>query len=479
MTAPNSEASHEPVHTTPASSPNYAASHVALRPQTVEQALTPEAAIEPQPFEPMIEELDLTSALSLAGGQSPQIAHAAARYREAYAKLAAAQTLWLPSLRVGVSYNHHDGRLQASPGEVIEASRSSFQGGLGAGAIGAGSPMIPGIVAQFHTADAIYQPRIASHDLCARQAATEAATNDALLATALAYLELLRSTQELRIAEETRDNARKLAELTATFASTGQGPQADADRARTELVFRRNDVSRAEEAVVVASARLAEQLSMDGTVRILPLEDAIVPIDLVTPDLPLSELVATGLSGRPELAEAQHLVCEAVQRYQRERCAPLVPSVLLGLSQSGFGGGLGSEIDRFSGRFDFDAAVYWELRNFGFGERAKRDEMQARQDQAQALQVRLMDRVAREVVEAGTQVRIRKTQIAVAETGIQAATESYERNLNRIREGHGLPIEALQSLQALDAARREYLRTVVDYDEAQFRLQRALGWPIQ
>ena len=339
--------------------------------------------------------------------------------------------------------------------------------------------MVPGVVAQFHTTDAIFQPRIASHGLCARQAATEAATNDTLLATALAYLELLRATQELRIAEETRDNAKKLADLTATFSRTGQGPQADADRARTELVFRRNDVSRSEEAGAVASARLAEQLSLDGTIRILPLENAIVPIDLVTPDLPLSDLVASGLSGRPELAEAQHLVCEAVQRYQRERYAPLVPSVLLGLSQSGFGGGLGSDLDRFSGRFDFDAAVYWELRNFGFGERAKRDEMQARHDQAQALQVRLMDRVAREVVEAGTQVRMRKSQIALAETGIQAATESYKRNVTRIREGHGLPIEVLQSLHALDDARREYLRTVVDYNEAQFRLQRALGWPIQ
>ncbi|MCH5374298.1 MAG: TolC family protein, partial [Planctomycetes bacterium] len=336
VTVPNSVAWQEPIHSTATSPPDYAGSHVGLRPQTVEQALNPEATSEPQPFEPMIEELDLTSALALAGGQSPQIAHAAARYREAYARLAAAQILWLPSQRVGVSYNHHDGRLQASPGEVIEASRSSFQGGLGAGAVGAGPPLIPGIVARFHTADAIYQPRIASHGLCARQAATSAATNDALLATALAYLELLRSTQELRIAEETRDNAQKLAELTATFASTGQGPQADADRAQTELVFRRNDVSRGEEAVAVASARLAEQLSMDGTVRILPLETTIVPIDLVTPDLPLADLVATGLSGRPELAEAQHLVCEAVQRYQRERCAPLVPSVLLGLSQSGF-----------------------------------------------------------------------------------------------------------------------------------------------
>jgi outer membrane protein TolC len=40
-----------------------------------------------------------------------------------------------------------------------------------------------------------------------------------------------------------------------------------------------------------------------------------------------------------------------------------------------------------------------------------------------------------------------------------------------------LPIEVLQSLQALDQMRREYLRCVIDYNVAQFSLLRALGWP--
>ena len=84
----------------------------------------------------------------------------------------------------------------------------------------------------------------------------------------------------------------------------------------------------------------------------------------------------------------------------------------------------------------------------------------------------------REVVEAHTQVRARKGQIDSAELGVKSATNSYERNLLRIRDGQGLPIEVLQSLQALDESRREYLRTLADYNEAQFRLQRALGWPI-
>jgi outer membrane protein TolC len=426
-------------------------------------------------------DLDLADALSMVDGQSPRIAYASARYREAYARLAAAKVLWLPSIRAGVSFNHHDGPLQETGGNVLDVSRSSLQSGLGSRAVGAGSPAVPGVIAEFHTSDVIYQPKIAAHAASARSAASRRATNDTLLATSLAYLELLRSVQQLRIAEETQSHAQDLANLTKSFASSGQGPQADADRAQVELVRRRNDVSRSQEATRIASARLAEILSLDPTLKFVPRESTVVPIDLVSvpDDSALASLVATGLASRPELAESQALVCEAVHRYRREKHAPLIPSVLLGVSQSGFGGGTGSHIDDFGGRFDFDAAVYWEVRNLGLGEKARRDEASAQYAQRRAIKAQMMDRVAREVVEAGTQVNSRQAQIAIAESGIRAATDSYHRNLARIREGQGLPIEALQAIQALDDARREYLRTVVDYNEAQFRLQRALGWPIQ
>jgi outer membrane protein TolC len=211
----------------------------------------------------------------------------------------------------------------------------------------------------------------------------------------------------------------------------------------------------------------------------MPLEPSIVPIELAPRDAPLNELLATGLSNRPELAEARYLVCEAVQRYQRERYAPFVPSVLLGISQTGFGGGTGSELNDFEDRIDFDAVAWWEIRNLGLGEQTQRSIAATRQQQASWQHVQTMDRVAREVIEAHAQVTSRRRQIAVAESSVAAANDSYRRNLERIREGQGLPLEVLQSLQALDAANREYLRAVIDYNEAQFRLQRALGWPIQ
>lgn len=423
--------------------------------------------------------IDLSTALALTNGQNPQVAFARARIDEAFAQLDRAQVLWLPSLRGGVTYDKHEGSAQAIDGSVSNVSRSALFSGFGGVLPGAATPAIPGLYANFTLTDAIFQPRIAERTAAARQCAATAATNDALLSASLAYLELLRARQDLAIAEEAREHTRELADLTGAYAETGKGTEADHDRALAELAVRDNDVLSAHEAARVASARLAQQLNLDPLLTFEPREPMIVPIDLVAADLAPAELVAQGLGHRPEIAENRHLVAEAVERLKREEYAPLIPSVLLGIGYGGFGGGTGGNIKHFNNSFDSVAGAFWEVRNLGFGERAARNEAQSRIQQAEYKEVAALDLVAREVVEAQVQVRARKAQIVTAQEGVRVALASYERNLERIRNVQGLPLEVLQSIQALTQARREYLRAVVSYDEAQFRLHRALGWPAE
>lgn len=432
----------------------------------------------PDPDEPG-QVIDLSTALQLTAGNSPQVAFAMARIEEACAQLDRAESMWLPSIRAGANYNKHEGRIQDVAGTVIETSRGSFYNGFGANAVGAGSPAVPGLIANFHFTDAIFQPKIAERTAAARQFASQAAQNDALLRTALAYQELLRAAQDVAIATEARDHAQELARVTGEFARAGQGLESDNDRARTELALRSSDLHRSQENLTVASARLAEQIRWDAGQRLIPAEPNIVLIELVNSDFERNTLVAKALQQRPEISESRQLIAEACERLRREQYAPLVPSVLLGMSYGGLGGGLGGNLDNYGDRLDADAVAFWEIRNLGLGERAARREANARIDQARARELAELDRVAREVVEAHAQVISRRKQIDAARDAISSAETSYAQNVKRIQNGQGLPIEVLQAIQALATARREYLRAVADYNAAQFTLQRALGWPIQ
>lgn len=199
---------------------------------------------------------------------------------------------------------------------------------------------------------------------------------------------------------------------------------------------------------------------------------------MVDNDTSAQSLVAIGLSNRPEIAESRHLVCEAVERLNRERYAPLIPSVLLGLSYGGLAGGVGGNLQNGGSRLDTDAVAYWELRQLGFGEQAARREARSRIVQTRTKQVALMDQIAREIVESHAQARSRRQQIQTAQEAVSAAQDSFNRNWDRIENGQGLPIEVLQSIQALTNAHREYTRAVADYNVAQFTLHRSLGWPV-
>ena len=420
--------------------------------------------------------LTLFGVIGLADSRNPNVILARERINEAYARVDRAEALWLPSLRAGLNYNHHEGAIQDVAGNVFNTTRSSFYGGFGANAVGAGSPAVPGLSAQFHLSDAIFQPRSAAHQAASRQYGAAAVRNDTLRDTAVAYLELVRSEHALAIAEEALANTRQLAELTREYADAGEGLQSDHQRMEAELALRQDRLVSAQEDQLVASARLAQLLHSNPGCQIVTGEPAVVPLSLITLDKPAAEFVSMGLTRRPELAEHQHLVCEAVERLNREKYAPLIPSVLLGVSYGGLGGSIGSSIRNTDDRVDADAVAFWEIRNLGAGERAARDEAGSVIRQAQWRQVALLDRVAREVAEAHSQVAQRERRIESTRIAIQSAERSYALNRQRIENKQGLPIEVLQSIQALATARQAYLNSVVDYNIAQFQLCRAVGW---
>ncbi len=387
--------------------------------------------------------INLPTALAMIGGQHPVVGFARWRVQEAYAQLDRAKVMWLPSIQSGFNYRRRDGNYQDVQGAIVDVNLNSFNYGLGAGAVAAGSPSQPGIVARFHLADALFLPKAAEKTTWARQHAASAALNQQLLNAGIAYIDLLEAYQDLEIIKETVERTSDLAKITSDFAEAGQGLKSDADRTATELALLQTRQLAARERQLVASTRLARALSIPMSSALLPQDTTVVPLEMIQESSDELSLISTGLSARPELKESQALVAAACEAYKREKYAPFVPSVLLGFSSTSFGGGLGSNADNFGGRYDIDAMMVWETRNLGFGEGAARRERTAQVQQAMFAKLQMMDQVAQEVAEANVQVGIRRQQLEIAQTAITHARYSYQRNMDRIRDGQGLPIEVL------------------------------------
>ncbi|MEY4567693.1 MAG: hypothetical protein RLY14_2663 [Planctomycetota bacterium] len=422
--------------------------------------------------------VNLPTVLAMIGGQHPVVGFAQSRVQEAYAQLDRAKVMWLPSIQTGFNYRRRDGNYQAVDGAIVDVNLNSMNYGLGAGAVAAGSPTRPGIVAQFHLADALFTPKVAEKTAWAREHAASATLNRQLFEGGIAYIDLLEAYQDYEILSESVRRNSELAKITEDFAIAGAGLKSDADRTATELVMVQSRQLAAREGQLVASTRIARVLSIPMSSAILPQDTVAVPLELMPQLSDEPSLISTGLATRPELKESQALVAAACAAYKREKQAPFIPSILLGFSTTSFGGGRGSDAEKFGGRYDVDAMMVWETRNLGFGEAAARRERSAQVHQATFTKLRMMDQVAQEIAEANVQVSVRRQQVALTQQAIAHARDSYARHLERIKEGQGLPIEALQAIQALESAERAYLRAVTSYNRSQLQLQWALGWPM-
>ena len=225
--------------------------------------------------------IDLASALQLAGVQNPEILLARERIVEAVAlhQLAAAQIL--PTLNAGTNVDNHNGNLQTSTGSIINVNRGSLYLGLGSGAVGAGTVTIPGLVWSGNVSALLFQGLASKQVVRQQEFANQAVRNQVLLKVTQAYMDLLGAQGRRAVAVTVRGEAAEVARITANFAKAGQGRQADADRAATELEQRTGDVAAAEGELATASARLCQVLGLDPSVRLAPVDGWVVPSPIV------------------------------------------------------------------------------------------------------------------------------------------------------------------------------------------------------
>jgi outer membrane protein TolC len=454
----------------------------------------PKPAIDPQvvPLFPgqVLQPIDLANALRLAGARDLDIATARQRVCQALGDLDQARGLWLPSLFTGPTYYRLDGQVQAINGQIITTSRQSLFVGTTASLAnsfpaappGSGFPPLNSLSGVLRISDAIYEVRAARRVIAANQAGVGVATNNALLAAAEAYFDLQQASGELAIAREAADNAALLAEITASFARSGAGLEADHRRILTELRGRERAIRAAAGRLKIASANLIRALVLDPHVVVAPVEPAETIIRLVPDDLSLDDLIALGWRCRPELAQAQEQVQAAILHLKQARLRPFVPSLAVTYAGGGFGGGQNTFFGNFNTRGDFAASLFWDLRGFGVIDRGVMRRREAERRTADLDLVRVEAQVANDVVAAHEARAAASAQMDEARRALAEAMESLRLNLTNIRRGAGLPgatrpIEVLQPIQALARARADYLLAVLAYDRAQFRLYRALGNP--
>jgi outer membrane protein TolC len=429
--------------------------------------------------------INLPTALQLANARAVDIAATAARIQVAAAVLSQAWALWLPSVTLGGDYYRHDGPIQDVSNAVFNDDHGSLMFGGGSGI---------GPAAVFTVDDAIFTPLVARHQVQARQADLQTASNDTLVAVTDAYFTVQQARGELAGAVETTRRAEEILRRTRLLAP-GLVPDLEIDRAETELVKRQQAALQARERWKVASADLLRVLRLDPAAQVEPLEPPQLRIELLDLTKTVDELIPIALTSRPELASQQAQVQATLALLKQERWRPLLPSILLRGASTPVAGTLAGGVflptpngGHADLRGDVDLQVLWQLDNLGFGNHAKVQQREAENRVAVTDLFRIQDRVAAEVAQAHAQAQLAAQRVDLAEKGVRSAKNSADKNLTALGQTKGAgnqlvllvrPQEAVAAVQALGQAYVDYFGAVADANRAQFRLYRALGQPAQ
>ena len=207
----------------------------------------------------------------------------------------------------------------------------------------------------------------------------------------------------------------------------------------------------------------------------------------------MPELIAIALTRRPELGERQAAIRAALLELRNAKLLPFSPNVIIGYSAGDFGGGSNlvqagilqpngtvlqqSRFGNYADRQDFDATVYWSLRNLGLGNIGLVRLAQSNLRQNEWRNMEVLDRVRAEVAIAYGNTHTRYAQIETNERATKSSMRAFEEDIVRTKNREGLPIEVLDSLRLLARSRYAYLDAIIGYNRAHFELYVALGQP--
>jgi outer membrane protein TolC len=460
--------------------------------------------------------LTLPIALRLSQTNNLDIAQAREFVRQAGIVLDRARIGFVPTFNIGSAYNHHEGTIQKTEGNIIFANRDSLFVGGG-----------PSLNLSF--SDAFFAPLVARQLAAGSEAAFARQMNDTLLAVADAYFEVLRVRRRLARIEETLDYLASERAAPGRAGSKGLLPvvqsvqlaggaeasRAEVERVRIEVLRRREEKAAVLREFRAAMAELARLVRLDPQVPLWPAEDFRFPMPLpgaAWTAAPLEELVRVALSNRPELAESQALIRAAVERVRTAKYRPFMPNVVLAYNWGDFGGGpdtnpniitpatktspakvtaqpgfaASGSINRFDPRTDFDVALVWKFQNMGFGDIANVREQRSRLRQSEFVQLQVQDRVVAQVVQVnelmqGARDRVRVMQQALFDPDGAAngpVFQALRLNFDRIRTVPTTrPLEVLDSIRGLNDTLEAYGQAITDFERTRFRLLVVLGLP--
>jgi outer membrane protein TolC len=407
--------------------------------------------------------ISLPAVLRLAGAKNLDVKLAAERVTEAQAQHQAAWMQWFPYVTPGISFRRHEGNIQTVDGQIIDADKQSLT--LGAA-----------VTMQLEAGETYYKNLVAKKLVLAAEHAVEVQRQESIWQGVSAYFEVVRAQAAVGVAGEAIKVAADYAAQVQQAVNAGIAFKGDAFRATAQVERNRLVQQQAREQQRIAAARLAQVLRISPLVNLIPDDRTPAPMTFSEGSRAVSELAASAVLHRPELAMNADQLAAAIISGEGAKWAPLVPTLRGEIFHGGLGGGQNDDGPRkFNDSAEYSLGLTWRIGPGGLFDRSREQLTDAKQRGISIERDKLRDEITRQVVEAHTRVHSLADQLVHARAALSATEQALTLARERKAFAVGEVLENIQAEQDLTRARLDYLNIVTEHNRAQFLLRRATG----
>ncbi len=407
--------------------------------------------------------ISLPTVLRLAGANNLDVKLAAERVTEAQAQHQAAWMQWFPYVTPGISFRRHEGNIQTVDGQIIDADKQSLTLGTA-------------VTMQLEAGETYYKNIVAKKLVRAAEFAVEVQRHESIWQGVSAYLEAVRAQAAVGVAGEAVKVASDYAGQVKQAVDAGIAFKGDAFRASAQVERNRLVQRQAREQQRIAAARLAQVLRISPLVELIPDDRTPAPMTFSESSRALSQLAATAVERRPEMAMNAEQLAAAITSGEGAKWAPVVPTLRAEVFQGGLGGGTHDDGPRkFNDSADYSIGLTWRIGPGGLFDRSREQLAGSKQRGITIERDKLRDEITRQVVEAHTRVHSLADQLVHARAALSASEQALTLARGRKAFAVGEVLENIQAEQDLTRARLDYLNIVTEHNRAQFLLRRATG----
>ncbi len=308
------------------------------------------------------------------------------------------------------------------------------------------------------------------HSLRAARAQLKSDISDVLLSTTNDYYDLLFNEASLEIRTAATETSQEQVRQNTSLESGGLATNLDILQSKTQLSKDRQNLLEQQRLRRAAAMKLAHDLNLNLGQDLLPAEDTLRSVRLISEDLSVAELLKIAIDNRPELKRYEEL------RLAAKKQIGVVSSELL--PAASLGGniiGIQSSIGRLSPTYLLNFALSWKFD--GLGTKALTNIEATRWQARQA-----MLEANKQFLDVVDQVRnaynsTLTTEQAIDESSNEVASAQEELRLARMRldNGLGTNLDVLTAQRDLTQARLDKALALMNFNKAQAKLLHDIG----